>query len=66
MTHHYIEETTIADMATVIFRKNGHTKLAKSFVEFISQEHDSGKDLPIEISSVKRFVEFLVKNKGYN
>ena len=64
--NHPLEETTINDMAHSIFKKNGHTKLAKSFIEFIHEENDKVIDMPIEINTARRFVEFLISKKGYN
>ena len=64
--NHPLEENTISDMSHAIFGKAGHSKLAKSFVEFINEEAASSSQAPIEITSIKRFVLYLINKKGYN
>ncbi len=62
----HIEEATYRDMAEVLCPKRGHTKLARSVVEFIVDETTLGNHPHADIATLRNFVEFLIKNKGYN
>jgi hypothetical protein len=62
----HIEETTYRDMATVMFPKRSHTKLARSAVEFLVEQYHTKDEPVIDPTTLRHFVEFLISKKGYN
>lgn len=62
----HIEETTIRDMSVVIFGKHQHTKLARSAIEFVVEQSTSKVDIKIDLDTLRNFVNFLIREKGYN
>ena len=62
----HIEPTTASDLARVLFPSNAHSKLAISVAEFVLLEYSNKKDADIHLKTLREFVDFLIKNKGYN
>lgn len=62
----HIEETTIRDMSVVVFGKHQHTKLARSAIEFLTEEFHANVDAKIDLATLRQFVGYLIKEKGYN
>lgn len=61
----HIDENTYREIAETFCPGHGHSKLARSLVEFVVQSiHGDGSS--VELVSLKDFVDFLIKNKGYN
>jgi len=64
------EEDTLREVAERLFPTKQHTKLAKSVVEYIAEEckktqlDDTSPRL--DLGTLQGFVEFLIKEKGYN
>jgi len=62
----HIEPTTAADLARVLFPSHSHSKLALSVAEFFLEEFTQNRDADVNLKTLRGFVEFLIKNKGYN
>lgn len=62
----HIEEQTFRDMSTVFFPKREHSKLARCGLDFIVQECSLGNHPHVDIPTLRNFIEFLIKSKGYN
>ncbi len=66
MTKHlHIEENTYREMAEALFPGNGHSKLARSGIEYLIREAQSQYPT-VDIATLRDFVSFLIKDKGYN
>lgn len=62
----HIEDTTVQELSYILFPKHKHTKLAKSAVEhFIDQYHRFG-DARVDMTTLRNFIDYLIKEKGYN
>lgn len=61
----HIEESTVRDLTILLFGKNQHTKLARSAVELLVEQGKAGKPT-LDFDTLIVYVDFLIKQKGYN
>lgn len=62
----HIEESTVRDVTVALFGKNQHTKLARSAVEYFLERYHRFGDARIDMTTLREFVEHLIREKGYN
>ena len=62
---HTTNETTIADMITVLFPQHQHKKAARTAVEFFIQSFQTQKDPHADMATLRGFVDFMIE-RGYN
>ena len=53
-------------MAEAICPGHGHSKLARSAVEFMIKEAQKKDTTSLDVATLKNFVDFIIKEKGYN
>jgi len=60
------QDSTIREVAEVLFPKKPHAKLAQSVAEYMAVEVQKSESSRVDIGTLQGFVNFLIKEKGYN